>query len=186
VSINWPEVVAGVFLGLVPLIVVRTYSYFKYVRSPGKEHYLGEWWNYYRSSTGSDQIRRDKLSIQYSFVRNRLVVHCFSGGSHGPHRGMLNYSGRLTARKNMVRYLYMSDEKSHAEEMMCFIDPFYHPFESTVGVSTTVDLRGLPVAIPVVLARKELSESVLEDLLSPNVIRTDPLKGLPGANDQAT
>lgn len=179
-EINWPEVVIGVTLGLVPLLVRQIYLYFRYMRSPGRKKYIGDWWHYWRSSTGSGQIRQARLSIRYSFVRNRLVVRYLAAGVlHGG--GALEYAGYVTERRGMVRYLYLKDRNSHIEETWCLIDPFYDPFDSTQGVSVTLDLRGLPVGTPFILSHAELEKDELEKKLAQEVIRTDPLKdmGLP-------
>jgi hypothetical protein len=179
-SINWPEILVGFALGLVPLVMRQTYIYFKYLRSPGKEKFTGQWYNYYRSSTGSGQIRREQLVIKYSFLRNRLVVEGAEGGprSSGQQAGVLRYSGYLTSRQGMVRYLYIKDIASHVQEMWCLIDPFYAPFDHTIGVLISLDLRGLPVALPCLLSRVELDSAVVERLLPKEVLLTDPLKEL--------
>jgi hypothetical protein len=178
-SINWPEVLVGVALGLVPLVARQIYVYFKYLRAPGKRKYIGEWYNYYRSSTGSGKFRKERLIIKYSFVRNRLIVTCIEDGLlTGQDVGVLNYSGYLTSRQGMVRYLYIKDMASHLQETWCLIDPFYEPFNQTLGVMISLDLRGLPVALPNLLSRTEMDSDDVERLLSKEAILTDPLKEL--------
>jgi hypothetical protein len=178
-SINWPEILVGFVLGFAPLVIRQTYLYFKYLRSPGKEKFTGEWYTYYRSSTGLGQIGRQRLIIKYSFLRNRLLVECIEYGDlSGQQAGVLKFSGYLSSRHGMVRYLYMKDMASHVQETWCLIDPFYDPLDHTIGVVVSLDLRGLPAAIPVLLSRIEIDSAEAERLLSKEVLLTDPLKEL--------
>ena len=178
-SINWPEILVGFVLGFAPLVIRQTYLYFKYLRSPGKEKFTGEWHTYYRSSTGLGHIGRQRLVIKYSFLRNRLLVECIEDGVlSGQKAGVLKFSGYLTSRQGMVRYLYMKDMASHVQETWCLIDPFYDQFDHTIGISLSLDLRGLPAAIPVLLSRIEIDSAEAERLLSKEVLLTDPLKEL--------
>jgi hypothetical protein len=178
-SINWPEVLVGFALGFAPLVIRQNYLYFKYLRSPGKTKFTGEWHNYYRDSTGSGQIGRQRLVIKYSFLRNRLLVECIEDGYlSGQHAGVYTGSGYLSSRQGMVRYLYIKDMASHVQETWCLIDPFYDPLDHTIGVCVSLDLRGLPVAVPILLSRTEIGSAEVERLLSKEVLLTDPLKEL--------
>jgi hypothetical protein len=178
-TINWPEVLVGFVLGFAPLVIRQIYLYFKYLRFPGKAKFTGEWYTYYRSSTGLGQIGRQRLIIKYSFLRNRLLVECIEYGElSGQQAGVLKFTGYLSARHGMVRYLYMKDMASHVRETWCLIDPFYDPLDHTIGVVVSLDLRGLPAAIPVLLSRIEIDTAEAEKLLSKEVLLTDPLKEL--------
>jgi hypothetical protein len=178
-SINWPEILVGFALGFAPLVIRQNYLYFKYLRSPGKAKFAGEWHTYYRSSTGLGHIGRQRLFIKYSFLRNRLLVDCVEEGNlSGQQPGLLKFSGYLTSRRGMVRYLYLKDMASHIQETWCLIDPYYEPLHHTIGVCVSLDLRGMPVAMPVLLSRDEIDSAEAERLLSKEVLLTDPLKEL--------
>lgn len=175
-SINWPEVVAGFLIGLVPLVASRLYLYLHYVRSPGRRRYLGDWHGYWRSTTGRGFVGHEKLNIKYSLLRNRLIVTVATPSMLG--QTELEYEGSISERRGMVRYFHLRNRVADFDESWIMIDPFFDPIDVTEGVQVTVDIRGLPVATAQLLSRRELSESELEVRLSKTIITTDPLQSL--------
>ena len=89
----------------------------------------------------------------------------------------LHYTGHITKRKGMVRYFYLNDDESHLMETWCVIDPFYEPFSETTGVLYFLDLRGLPVGLPIILTRTDQAPRMSSERKLPSeTIRTDPLR----------
>ncbi|MGW0249860.1 hypothetical protein ACWDYH_24855 [Nocardia goodfellowii] len=58
--------------------------------------------------------------------------------------------------------------------MWTVIDPFYDPFEITSGIYLALDLTGLPVSGPLLLARQRLEIAKADECLQNAVIKVLP------------
>jgi hypothetical protein len=173
-DINWPEVVAGFFLGGSPLLIRQTYLYFRFLRSPGKRRYLGHWHGYWRSTTGMGWILQEQIDVRYSYIRNTLLVKTTTPGAKG--NSTMQYTGTISERQGVVRYWNLQDSVTQVRETWILVDPYYDPIEVAEGVQVTVDMRGLPVATAQLISRSELELDELERRVANGVINTDPLR----------
>ncbi|MBH0777286.1 hypothetical protein [Nocardia bovistercoris] len=80
----------------------------------------------------------------------------------------------MSAREGMVRYFVFSDPASHEKMFWCIIDPFFDPFEKTIGVCLALDLSGLPVGMPMILSRDRIALSDVESMIENQVLKTQP------------
>lgn len=174
-SVNWPDVVAGFLIGLVPLLARQLYIVLKYIRQPVRNKYLGRFWQYHRSTMATGTIRARQIDIRYSLFTDRLVVKSVEvpGDDTAEHR--LKYSGRISRRQGMIRYFSLQDPESHERLSWFVIDPFYDPFNRTVGIYLALDLRGLPAAGPMMLSRERVPIDQVKECLKDEVIRVEPL-----------
>lgn len=156
-DINWLEVAAGFSLGLTPLILRQTYILVRYSRLPGRAKYLGSWWSYHRSTTGSDTIYERRLKITYSLFLGRLQIRANSAEDDHSINSRLVYSGHISGRQGMVRYVALEDVASHERLSWYLFDPFFQVVDQTVGLYLALDLRGIPAAGPLLLSRERLS-----------------------------
>lgn len=162
-GINWTESIVGFLLGLSPLAARQTYIFIKYFRLPGKRKYIGVWWEYHKSTTGSGSIYERELEIKYSLIFDRLTVR-----TQGDR---LAYAGHISARQGMVRYVELQDEASHERVIWYLFDPFFDPVQKTAGLYIALDLNGLPAAGPMLLSKERIPISAVEGQLREDVIR---------------
>ena len=87
----------------------------------------------------------------------------------------LTYTGHLSSRQGMVRYVFLRDDASHERLAWYIFDPFYDPTERTVGLYIALDLRGLPAAGPMMITRTRLSIDEVEPQLAGDVLRLESL-----------
>jgi hypothetical protein len=174
-AINWPEVIIGFALGLVPLAARQIYIVIKYIRRPSRRKFLGEFWHYHRSTTGSGEIVESRYNLKYSLFAGRILVEGIESILPGSEQGHLKYSGQVSAREGMVRYFELIDPGSHERMYWYVIDPFYDPFEKTVGLYISLDLAGLPAAGPMILSRRRLPREWVENNLDSHVLQREPL-----------
>src|SRR5690348_5670520 len=100
-NINWPEVFAGFALGFAPLVFRQLYIFYAFMRQSNRNKYLGRWWQYHRSTTGSGKVRETEVEIRFSLLFNRLII---TESSADPTIvGLLRYTGELSSRQGMVR-----------------------------------------------------------------------------------
>jgi hypothetical protein len=176
-GINWPEVIIGFILGLVPLAIRQIYIVLKYVRRPSRRKFLGEFWEYHRSTAGSGKIIESKYNLKYSLFTDRILLEGSESIPAGSDQGYLEYGGQVSARQGMVRYFELKDPASHERQYWYVIDPFYDPFEKTTGLFISLDLAGLPAAGPMILSRHRLPEEWVESHMDSHVLRAQPLSG---------
>jgi hypothetical protein len=174
-DVNWLEVVAGFVLGLVPLVSRQLYIFIKYKRLPGRRKYLGTWYSYHRSTSGSGEVKIDQLKITYSILLGRLNVHAIGAAGSDAVTSRLAYSGHISAREGMVRYVTLKDSASHERLTWYLFDQFFDPFERTVGVYLALDLRGMPSAGAMMISRSELSSDEFEGCLDRHVVRVSAM-----------
>ncbi|GAA4260023.1 hypothetical protein GCM10022255_087090 [Dactylosporangium darangshiense] len=176
-QINWPEALVGFGLGLVPLLARQIYIFVKYVRIPTRRKYLGDWWLYDKSTTGSGSVLERHIRVSYSILLDRLAVKTLDRDQTGasPMAEALQYTGTISGRQGMVRYLFLRDPGSH-EKFICYLfDPFYDPIEQTFGLYIALDLQGIPAAGPMLISRKRLSADEATSRLAGDVLRLDQL-----------
>ena len=175
-SINWPEAVVGFVLGMIPLAARQGYILWKYVKQPSRDKYVGEFWRYHKSTTGSGEIYEGRFSLKYSLFTGRLVIRASDPPGAGPAQRNIRYVGNVSARQGMIRYFELKDPASHERLYWYVIDPFLDPFEKTVGLYIALDLAGLPAAGPMILSRSRLQEKWVADQLgSSTVVKAIPL-----------
>lgn len=174
-GINWPEVFVGFALGFAPLAARQLYILIKYIRLPGRRKYLGLWWMYHRSTTGSGRVYERHLRVRYSLFLDRLTIRAASSSDDTSGYGPLKYTGRLSSRQGMVRYIFLRDDASHERLAWYIFDPFYDPIEKTVGLYIALDLRGLPAAGPMMMTRTRLSIDEAAPQLTGDVLRLESL-----------
>jgi hypothetical protein len=166
-DINWPEVFAGVALGLTPALIISLYRYIRYVRLPGSRKFVGRWYVYHRSTMGTGKLLESHSTIKYSIVLNRFSLTRESD--------TLNYRGTMSGRQGMVRYLSLKDSASHEQITWYIIDPFDNDIDTTIGLYLALDLHGLPACGPMLLSRKQLLMTEVESRLPDTVVRVQPL-----------
>lgn len=164
-NINWPEVTVGFVLGLTPLAARQIYIVIKYVRLPGKRKYLGHWWSYHKSTTGTGHIIEEKVEIKYSLLLDRLTVRSANEEQ--------NYTGTISARQGMVRYVDLKENESNERVLWYLFDPFQASVERTVGVYIALDLNGIPAAGPMLLSKERLSAPMVPGKVEGDVVRID-------------
>lgn len=174
-GVNWAEVSLGFLLGLTPLAMRQVYILIKYTRLPGRRKYLGVWWAYHRSTTGSGHVFERRLDVKYSLLTGKLSIYAKSTPTDDDRNVPLVYSGQISARQGMVRYIELHDPASHERVMWYLFDPFYDPVPSTVGLYIALDLRGLPAAGPLYLSRERASTAEIDTKLDPHVLRVQTL-----------
>lgn len=176
-SINWPEVIAGVALGLTPIVARQIYGAVRYAKLPGRRKYLGTWWIYHRSATGSGKIIERQWLVKYSWLLNKTTIRAFDPqDSRRDDAGApLTYIGSISPRQGMVRYINVRDPASHEVIVWYIFDPFPDPIVKTVGLYLSLDLRGLPAAGPMLASRKRLPAEGVDAMLSPEVLRVAKL-----------
>lgn len=174
-DINWPEVLAGFVIGLLPLVARQAYILLHYSRLPSRRKFLGHFWVYHRSTIGDGKIYGRQIDVRYSLTTNRLTFRAVSDPTTDTERGQLTYSGRISTRQGMVRYFSLRDVASHERISWYIIDPFFDPFDITSGLYLALDLRGLPAAGPLILSRTELGSEEVERRLENHVLRVEPV-----------
>lgn len=176
-SINWPEVAAGFALGLTPIVMRQIYGAFKFAKLPGRRKYLGVWWVYHRSTTGTGRVYERQWSIRYSWLLNKATIRAFDPkeSNHEVNGAPLTYTGKISPRQGMVRYINVRDPASHEEIVWYLFDPFPDPIDKTVGLYLALDLRGLPAAGPMLASRKRLPAKDVDTMLSGDVVRVATL-----------
>ncbi|WP_262015668.1 hypothetical protein [Micromonospora sp. Mcm103] len=175
VGIDWPEVLVGFLLGLVPLVARQLYILINYMRTSGRRKYLGVWWTYHRSTTGSGKIIERRVHVRYSLMFDRLTLREKNDPEGGGGSLPLTYSGHISPRQGMVRYVETVDEASHERKVWFLFDPFFDPVEQTVGIYLSLDLRGLPSAGPMMLSRKRVPREQVDSMLNQHVLRVAEL-----------
>ncbi|GIJ18517.1 hypothetical protein Vgi01_52010 [Micromonospora gifhornensis] len=92
----------------------------------------------------------------------------------------LVYSGHISSRQGMVRYVETAHEASHERNVWFLFDPFLDPIERTVGIYLSLDLRGLPSAGALMLSRERVPSEEMDSMLDSHVLRVAEL--LPAIN----
>ncbi|ONI75731.1 hypothetical protein BWI15_07855 [Kribbella sp. ALI-6-A] len=180
-DVNWVEVIAGFLLGLTPLICRQLWLLVNFKRLPGQRKYLGTWYAYHRSTTGSGKVQARKLKVTYSFLLGRMNVRTLKvPGNETMSR--LQFSGHISAREGMVRYVTLKDPNSHERLTWYLFDQFLDPLDHTFGLYLALDLRGLPAAGAMMISRSPASPEEYERL-SRHVVRIAAM--LDGSDDGA-
>ncbi|MFJ8201790.1 hypothetical protein [Micromonospora chalcea] len=174
-GIDWPEVLVGFLLGLVPLVARQLYILIKYMRTSGRRKYLGVWWTYHRSTTGSGKIIERRVHVRYSVIFDRLTMRETTAHEVGADTLPLTYSGHISSRQGMVRYVETVDEASHERKVWFLFDPFFDPVERTIGIYMSLDLRGLPSAGSMMLSRERVPREEVDSMLDRHVLRAADL-----------
>jgi hypothetical protein len=174
-AINWLQTITGFVLGLMPLALGRICDVIRFLRAPSRRKYLGVWWVYHRSTSGSGQVYERQWSIQWSWRLGSPRVRT-SDAPDGP-VGMarLTYVGRLSPRQGMVRYIAMRDPASHERLAWYLLDPFPDPVDRTVGLYLALDMQGLPAAGPMLVSRRRLAADEADRQLGVGVLRAAEL-----------
>lgn len=73
-GIKWPEVLSGFALGLTPLVLRQLYILVSYYNLPSRKKFLGEVWQYHRSTKGDGNVIEEHFFIKYSLLFGRLSV----------------------------------------------------------------------------------------------------------------
>lgn len=170
--IDWPNLLAGFILGFVPAMLGRASVLYKTLRDPARNKFIGHFWRYHRTTRGTGEIIEGAVDVKRSIITGRLSVRLAQVSNKEVTR-RLRYTGSLSARAGMVRYMLLKDSGSHERSFSIFIDPFHDPFGLTVGVETCLDLRGLPVAVPIVFSQQQLTLDEAGKLLPTHVINTE-------------
>ncbi len=174
-GINWPEVLAGFGVGLLPLAARQLYIVLKYSRLPGRRKYLGSWWAYHRSTTGSGAIYERHLDVRYSLISGRLTVRAHEDQIEAARSSQLQYSGEISTRQGMVRYVSLKDAASHERLSWYIFDPFFDPVEETIGLYLSLDLRGLPSAGALMISRNRVPLAEMDERLDRHVVKVSSM-----------
>lgn len=173
-SINWPEVIAGFLLGLLPLTARQIYIVFKYIRRPSRRKFLGSFWRYHRSPNGSGKIYETRYHFKYSIFTNRIIAKSNDDPSVGLKQGYLRYFGQVSAREGMVRYFELKNPASHERMYWYLIDPLFDPFGKTPGLYISLNAAGLPAAGPMLLSRRRLPMDWVEKHIDSQILQSQP------------
>ncbi|MGC4749102.1 hypothetical protein ACLQ28_26090 [Micromonospora sp. DT201] len=174
-AVNWPEVLAGFLIGLAPLVARQGYIFIKYTRMPGRRKYLGLWWSYKSSTSGTGRIVERRMRVSYSPLIDRLSIREYDPTDKDFVSTRLTYSGHVSERKGMVRYFSLMDPASH-ERMEWFIfDPFFDPIDETAGLYIALDLRGIPAAGAILISRERVSLEEAGEKMKCEVLRLAPM-----------
>ena len=179
-GVNWREVFAGFVLGMLPLAIRYLHVAFRITKGPGRRKYIGVLWAYHRSTMNSGQVHERQLLVKYSPFLDRIIFRTVGAGPtqrSAPSTSLptLTYSGQISLRKGLVRYITLRDSASHEEIVWYVIDPFFDPFRVTAGLYLALDLRGLPVAGPMLLSQERLAIAEAEGYLENQVLKVEPI-----------
>lgn len=123
---------------------------------------------------GSGAVFERCAEIKYSLFLDRLTIRVIS--TDDPCMpGQLTYTGRISSRQGMVRYISLRDTASHERLTWYIFDPFFDEIEKTVGLYIALDLKGLPAAGPLMMSRNMLPLEEAEKQLENCVLRVEPL-----------
>ena len=176
-TLNWPEVLAGFIFGLLPLAARHIAQLARHPRRQSQRKFLGAFWVYHRSTTGSGRVFERRLLVRSLPLLDQLAVYAHdvdtdpSGKTTGDD-AHLAYIGSISQRQGMVRYINLHDPHSHERLTWYIIDPFYNPFTQTIGLYLALDLEGFPAAGPLILSRNRLPHQQVEAQLGEHVLRT--------------
>lgn len=67
-DINWPEVMTGFSLGLVPLVARQLYILINYTTQSSRKKFLGNLWAYHRSTVGDGTIIEAHYRVKILFA----------------------------------------------------------------------------------------------------------------------
>jgi serine/threonine protein kinase len=162
----------------------QIYIVFKYVKRPSRRKFLGSFWRYHRSPTGSGKIYETRYHFKYSIFTNRIVAKSNDDPGAGPKQGNLKYFGQVSAREGMVRYFELKSPASHERMYWYLIDPFYDPFGKTPGLYISLNLAGLPTAGPMLLSRHRLPIKWVEEHLDSQILQINPFSGEESLSEQ--
>jgi hypothetical protein len=151
-DVNWVEVVAGFVLGLTPVFARPLWLFVRFKRSPGRQKYVGTWYAYHVSTTGSGEIQTRKLKVTYSILLGRMNVRTLRVPGEDT-MSRLQFSGYMSDREGMIRYVNLKDPNSHERLTWYLFDQFLDPVDHTVGLYLALDLRGLPSAGAMMISR---------------------------------
>ncbi|MEV4754316.1 hypothetical protein AB0J86_04255 [Micromonospora sp. NPDC049559] len=170
-GINWPEVIAGFCLGLAPLFVRQIIVVVRYLRLPGRTKYMGVWWQYHRSTTGSGEVIERRTEIKHSLLFDRFTIDTPVQQAPEPVSAQLKYSGHISSRQGMVRYVSLRGDSSHERLSWYLFDPFFSPVNSTYGLYICLDLWGMPTSGPMMLSRERIGVDEASRQLEDHVLR---------------
>lgn len=177
---DWPNILAGVFLGVVPLLIAYGYRSFIWLRNPLRNKYRGAFWIYHWSVIDPGAIREKELRASFSWIRARPTL------SLPADRLMkLRYSGLILRSQGSVIYILLRGENHKENVMFVFNDPLCSALDVTTGVFASVDAKARPVAARALLASRRLhAQEVRVQLKSRNVIRAEPVLARPAESSQ--
>jgi hypothetical protein len=164
-DINWPEVLVGFVLGLVPLLVGVGYQIYSYLRQPGRPKYRGKFWLYSYDFLDKEAVCERALELSPSLL-HRATTASIQDSTTG-----LTYKGRfLKVGEGGVRYLLL-DGVGHPEHVLIvLVDPLSSEFDLAQGILAGVNMEKKPTAGKVVLSKNRLDLVQAKEALHSRVV----------------
>lgn len=168
--IDWPNAIAGAFLGMSPVLVMYSLKALMWIKSPIRNKYKGNFYIYHWSFLELQTIRQRRLMIHSKWWRPGPKVSM----SVDP-KTKLSYNGKFSRGESSTVYLNLEGQNHRSSSLIVLNDPFDPRFRVTTGVLSGADALGKPVATRIVLSREILDAGQVRDILkSRQIIRSEP------------
>jgi hypothetical protein len=154
-GVNWPEVLAGFALGLVPLALQLALQTYRYITSGARAKYRGHFWLYYYDFNVTGVVAEREIALQPSLIRRGIQVRIDATASAN-----YAYEGKLVRNQGRAIYLILAGRSHEDHVLLLFRDPLRSDFPMTTGILAGVSEKGTPLAARALLSRRCLEQGV--------------------------